>query len=106
LFSGLRQIKEGLKKTEQILNKALATLEEWRERNNMKINASKTAFQSSLAHKTIHPRLNCKGEALSQSNEFKYLGVTFDKLNWENHVDKFASRVSKRINVLKRLAVS
>jgi len=52
LFSGLRQIKEGLEKTEQILYKALATLEEWRERNNMKINASKTAFQSfSLAHK-------------------------------------------------------
>jgi len=45
-------------KTEQILNKALATLEEWCEKNNMKINTSKTAFKSfSLAHKTIHPRL-------------------------------------------------
>jgi len=54
LFSGLRQIK------------ALATLEEWCERNNMKINTSKTAFQSfSLAHKTIHLRLKYKGEALS-----------------------------------------
>jgi hypothetical protein len=95
-------------KTEQILNKALATLEEWCERNNMKINTSKTAFQSfSLAHKTIHPRLKYKGEALSQSNEFKYLGVTFDnKLNWKNHVDEVASRVSKCINVLKRLAGS
>jgi len=91
-------------KTEQILNKALPTLEEWCERNNMKVNTSKTAFQSfSLAHKTIHPRLNYKGEALSQSNEFKYLGVTFDnKLNWKNHVDKVASRVFKRINVLKK----
>jgi len=95
-------------KTEQILNKALTTLEEWCERNNMKINTSKTTFQSfSLAHKTIHPRLKYKVEALSQSNEFKYLGVTFDnKLNWKNHVDKVASRVSKRINVLKRLAGS
>jgi len=54
-------------KTEQILNTALATLEEWCERNNMTINTSKTAFQSfSLAHKTIHPRLKYKGEALSQ----------------------------------------
>jgi hypothetical protein len=45
--------------------------------------------------------------ALSQSNEFKYLGVTFDKkLNWKNHEDKISSRVSKRINVLKRLAES
>jgi len=94
--------------TEQILNKALATLEKWCERNNMKINTSKTAFQSfSLAHKTIHPRLKYEGEALSQSNEFKYLGVTFDnKLNWKNHVDKVASRVSNRINILKRLAGS
>jgi len=33
--------------------------------------------------------------------------VTFDnKLNWKNHVDKFASCVSKCINVLKRLAGS
>jgi hypothetical protein len=76
-------------KTEQILNKALAVLEEWCERNNMKINTTKTAFQSfSLAHKTIHPRLRYKGTALSQTNEFKYICVTFDnKLNWKNHVD-------------------
>jgi hypothetical protein len=33
--------------------------------------------------------------------------VTFDnKLNWKNHVDKVASRVSKHINVLKQLAGS
>jgi hypothetical protein len=39
-------------KTEQILNKALATLEEWCDRNNIKINTSKITFQSfSLAHK-------------------------------------------------------
>lgn len=74
----------------------------------MKINISKTAFQSfSLAHKTIHPRLRYKGAALSQSNELKYLGVTFDnKLNWKKHMDKVTLRVSKRINVLKRLAGS
>jgi len=60
-----------------------------------------------LAHKTNHLRLSYKGAALSQSNEFKYLGVTFDsKLNWKNHVDKIALRVSKSINFLKRLAGS
>jgi len=91
-------------KTEQTLSKALTILEEWCERNKMKINTSKTASQSSLAHKTIHVRLRYKGAALSLTNEFKYLGVTFDnKLNWKNHVDKIASRVSKRITVLKRL---
>jgi hypothetical protein len=38
--------------TEQTLNKAVAILEDWCERNYMKINTSKTAFQSfSLAHK-------------------------------------------------------
>jgi len=74
----------------------------------MKINTSKTAFQSfSLAHKTTHPRLRYKDAALSQSNEFKYLGVIFDnKLNWKNHVDTIASRVSKRTNVLGLLARS
>jgi hypothetical protein len=103
--AGKRRVEE---KTEQILNKALATLEEWCDRNNTKINTSKTALQSfSLAHKTIHPMLNYKGAAISKSNEFKYLGVTFDnKLNWKIHVVKVASRVSKRINVLKRLAGS
>ena len=74
----------------------------------MKINTAKTVFQSfSLAHKSIHPRLSYKGAALFQSNEFKYLGVTFDKkLNLKNHVDKIALRVSKSINFLKRLAGS
>jgi hypothetical protein len=77
-------------------------------KNNMEINTSKTTSQSfSLAHKTKHPRLSCKGTALSQSNELKGLDVTFDnKLNWKTHVDKIASRVSEHINVLKRLAGS
>jgi len=45
----------------------------------MKINTSKTALQSfSLAHKAIRPKLRYKGTALFQSNEFMYLGVTFD----------------------------
>jgi hypothetical protein len=90
------------------LNKALAELEEWCERNNMKINTSKTAFQSfSLSYKTMYPRLRYKGTSLLQSNEFKYLGVTSDnKLNWKNLVDKIASRVSRYINVLKHLAES
>jgi hypothetical protein len=35
-------------KTEQTLSKALAILEEWCDRNNMKTNASKTSFQSLL----------------------------------------------------------
>jgi hypothetical protein len=48
-------------KTEQTLSKALTILEEWCERNNMKINTTKTAFQSFfLAQKTIHPRLRYK----------------------------------------------
>jgi hypothetical protein len=94
--------------TEQTLNKALTILEDWCERNNTKLNASKTAFQSfSLAHKTIHPKLRYKGTDLSQTNEFRYLGVTFDKkLNWKNHANNTASRVSKCISVLKRLAGS
>jgi hypothetical protein len=92
LSSGPRHTKERQKKkTEQTLNKALAILEDWCERNNMKIYNSKTAFQSfSLAHKTIHPRLRYKGSALYQTNEFRYLGVTFDKLNWKNHMDNIA----------------
>ena len=94
--------------TEHKLSKALTILEEWCERNNMKINTSKTAFQSfSLSHKTIHPRLRYKGTALSQSNEFKYHGQIFhNKINWKNRIDKIASRVSKRTNVLRRLAGS
>jgi hypothetical protein len=45
----------------------------------MKINTSKTAFYSFLAHKTIHPKLRYKGATLSEPNKFKHFGVTFDK---------------------------
>ena len=77
--AGKRKAEE---KTEQTLNKALAILEEWCERNNMKINTAEKAFQSfSLAHKRIYLRLSYTGAGLSQSNEFKYFGVTFDKTN-------------------------
>jgi len=73
----------------------------------MKINTSKNSFSVLPSSQIIHPRLRYKGTALSQSNEFKYLGVTFNKkLNWKNHVDKIALRVSKWINVLKRLSGS
>uniref|UniRef100_A0A0R3TX41 Tick transposon n=1 Tax=Rodentolepis nana TaxID=102285 RepID=A0A0R3TX41_RODNA len=42
-----------------------------------------------------------------KTNEFTYLGMTFDtKLTWESHAAKVAERVSKRLNVLKRLAGS
>ena len=57
----------------------------------MKINTSKTVFQSfSAGHKTLHPRLSYKDTALSRSSEFKYLGVIFDKkLNWKTKLGVF-----------------
>jgi hypothetical protein len=71
-------------KTDQTQGKAQTILEEWCERNQIKINTSKTASQSSPVHKTIRVRLRYKGAALFQTNELKYLGVTFDKkLNWK-----------------------
>jgi hypothetical protein len=67
VFSTKADKRKAEEKTEQTLSKALARLEEWCERNNMKINTSKTALQSfSLAHKTVHPRLRYKGTAPSQ----------------------------------------
>ncbi|VDO02484.1 unnamed protein product [Rodentolepis nana] len=39
-----------------------------------------------------------------KTNEFTYLGVTFDKkLSWKSHTAKVAERISNRLSALKRL---
>ena len=107
-MDGNRKKIRAEEKTEQTLNKALSTLGKWCDKNNMLVNTTKTTYQSfSLAHKVIHPLLKYKNITLPQTNQMKYLGVTFDnKLTWKNHVNEISTRASQWLNVLKCLSGS
>ena len=74
----------------------------------MTVNLSKTKFQSfSLAHQRITPNLKYNNIAISQTDSFTYLGVTFDnKLTWKLQTQNVAYQISKRLNILKRLTGS
>ena len=65
------------------LNSTLVILSIWCTENNMIINLEKTAVQSfSLTHREFSPDLSHRNKALTQTNRFNYLEVTFNnKLN-------------------------
>ncbi|VDO10935.1 unnamed protein product [Rodentolepis nana] len=100
--------KNAQERTESALNCALKLLANWCDNNGMVINTAKTAFQTfSLARHSINPLLRYKDTTIERTNEFTYLGMTFDtRLTWKSHIAKIAERVSNRLNVLKRLAGS
>ncbi len=43
------------------------------------------------------------GEQLVRVDEYKYLGIIFNKnLNWHNHIDKMCAKFSQRLGLLQR----
>ncbi|KAG8178338.1 hypothetical protein JTE90_029292 [Oedothorax gibbosus] len=86
----------------------MSVLSDWCNENNMIVNLDKTALQSfSLMHQALRPEIKYRNVSLVTTDEFKYLGITFDnKLNWRAHVDSMVKRCSSRMTILKRLAGS
>ena len=79
----------------------------WIAKNGLKLNTSKTKCM--LLHspkKKLDADLNLEvdGTAVEQVQVFKYLGVLInDTLTWSDHVDMVSGKVSRCINLLRRL---
>lgn len=94
------------------LQNAVNVAIDWSDRNNMKINPSKT--KEMLVHYMKNPpdvpNINVQGQRVERVKECKLLGVYLnDKLNWNTHVDKIYRKASQRvhfINCLKRTKMS
>ncbi|XP_054713688.1 uncharacterized protein LOC129223145 [Uloborus diversus] len=74
----------------------------------MKVNLDKTFVESFLlTHQPFYPQIFYKGCQIPLTENFKYLGVSFDrKLTWGSHVEDITRRAIKRVNLLKILAGS
>ena len=92
------------------LNKALALLSTFCELWKLKINISKTVYSIfTLSPVHIHTRLHLKlqGNTIAKDDNPKYLGIRLDpRLSFKPHFDDITEKVSKRLNLLKRLASS
>ena len=94
-----------------VIQQALDQTHEWSERNNMLLNASKSAAMTiSLKAKTLDSSVALNAEPLEWVNSVKFLGVQVDnKLNFDNHVRKITSKCRQRLyflRVLKRNGMS
>lgn len=80
----------------------------WLEKNGLKLNSSKT--KSMLIHsrrKKISNslQLTVDGKSIEQVRCFKFLGVQVnDSLTWSDHIDMVCKKVSRSLNLLRRLS--
>ena len=92
------------------LNKALSTLSTYCELWKLQINTKKTVysiFTLSPVHIRTTLQLKVQNNLIQKDNNPSYLGVRLDpRLNLKAHFEDITSKVTKRLNLLKRLASS
>ena len=92
------------------LNKALALLSTYCELWKLRINIRKTVYSIfTLSPKTakLNLQLKVQNENIEKEQNPCYLGVRLDpRLTFKTHIEDISKKVTKRINLLKRLASS
>ena len=86
---------------------ALTSCNNWMTDNKLKLNLSKTKCM--LIHSSkLNPRpldISLDGTSLEQVSTFKLLGCIIDHhLTWNSHIQYLSSKVSRSINLLRRLS--
>ncbi|GFY66449.1 reverse transcriptase domain-containing protein [Trichonephila inaurata madagascariensis] len=90
------------------LNLALKVLKRCCDENSMKVNLNKkVSVTFCLTHLPLHIDLSYRGHVIPEADSFSYLGEIFDrKLSWRAHTENIVNRVSNRMTIFERLAVS
>lgn len=88
------------------LQEVLKSLEIWMKKWHLAINARKTSYTIfSLSTQKQKVSLKIGGQALTEDESPKYLGVTFDKrFTWRKQIEKSESRGKSRLALMKKLA--
>ncbi len=76
--------------------------------NRLHLNVKKTKWSLlgtyQKINKAVDITINVGNSPLEQVSEYKYLGMWIDKnLNWNYHVDKMCSKLSRRHRILRRV---
>ena len=102
-------VSDNLSSIQSSLQLCLDLANLWLQRNGLKINVSKT--KSMLIHsnrKTVDGNLTLKIEKniVKQVRCYKFLGVVVvnDTLTWVDHIDMVCKKVSRSLNLLRRLS--
>ena len=90
------------------LNQALLTISTYCELWKLKVNCRKTVYTIFTLSPTVSKaklQLQVQGQNIEKEETPTYLGVRLDsRLTFKEHFDDITSKVSKRLNLLKRLA--
>jgi len=90
------------------LNHALLTISTYCELWKLKVNCRKTIYTIFTLSPTVSKaqlQLQVQGQNIEKTETPTYLGVRLDsRLTFKEHFDDITSKVSKRLNLLKRLA--
>ncbi len=84
----------------EILKQNLTLMHNWLKLNQYHLNVKKSKWNLiGTQQKPARPHyisLSINGELLEKVDEYKYLGMLFDKnLNWYFHIDKMCSKISQ-----------
>lgn len=94
------------KATSEILNKELDAVNVWLKVNKLSLNVAKTkamVFHTPQRNVSI-PDLYIENSKIDFVDHFNFLGIIIDKhLNWNNHTEMIAKKISKTIGVMNRL---
>ena len=88
------------------LQSNIDTISDWTERNNMRLNVSKTKELrvSFLRDPLLFDNLSSSGSNIEIVQDFKLLGLTISSnLTWNTHVNHICSKASKRLYALRVL---
>ncbi len=97
-----------LDKLKNILNNDLKQLEQWLQRNKMKVNVAKTKVMlfctSVKKYDPMNFNIYLNDHRLQIVNDIKYLGITIDThLKWQDHVDNVCKKIGIKLAILRRI---
>ena len=85
------------------LNEDLDRIANWVEKNELRINISKTKFMA-IGTKDCEGGVKLQGSKIPQCPEIKYLGVVIDqKLTWQSHVASLRKKSLAMISTISRV---
>jgi len=87
-----------------ILNRDLQKIEKWSDKWLVKFSAEKTKLMTCTFRSLNHPDITFNNTILSETKEYKHLGLTFSSnLSWSAHIKAVLEAASPMADVLKKL---